>query len=236
MSPAAGTQGADPSRVADFNRVAGIYTLIEKLVYGEGMHRARTVFLNGYRPAGPLKVLIMGEGPGRFLEQFAGAIRDIEIHIVEPSAAMRQLQKKRLSGNPFPGQNHDLHYYNLLEEIPANHSGSFDLVVTHFFLDMFGADEMGPLIGKLTSLASDSARWWWADFCLPPRKSRLKRLRAEILLKVMYRFFGLVSGLECRTLVPPDEFMIQSGWKQNRRRHFSGKFIAAAEWGRVNRL
>ncbi len=46
---------------------------------------------------------------------------------------------------------------------------SYDLIVTHFFLDCFSEETLPPLIGRLADAATAEAVWLIADFYYPPR-------------------------------------------------------------------
>ena len=100
-------------------------------------------------------------------------------------------------------------------------SSGFDLVVTHFFLDCFRFEELRHVVREISSATSDRARWLLADFRLPEQGWR--RLRAHLMLKMMYSFFRAVAHLPARELADPDSLLRENGFRLTSRR--------LSEWG-----
>ena len=97
----------------------------------------------------------------------------------------------------------------------------FDLVVTHFFLDCFTFEELRHMVREIARATSDRARWLLADFRLPDQGWR--RLRAHLLLKMMYLFFRAFTQLPARELADPDSILRENGFRLTSRRF--------SEWG-----
>ena len=76
---------------------------------------------------------------------------------------------------------------------------SYDLIVTHFFLDCFSEETLPALIDKLAAAASANAVWLIADFCYSA--NGWHRWAGRALIGFMYRFFRVVAGIEARRLV-----------------------------------
>ena len=97
----------------------------------------------------------------------------------------------------------------------------FDLIVTHFFLDCFPADQLAQILPRVTALAAPDARWLLADFRQPD--SGWTRWRARIIIRSMYLFFQSATRLPASELAPVDPLLAQHGFAlQHRRLH---------EWG-----
>lgn len=211
--------------MSGFDRIASFYTLLERIVYGRDMQRARSVFLSRARPRS--RILIFGEGPGQFLSQAAAQMPNAEFYILETSSKMRDLALKRIQSNPFMSSSHAIHFMSTLDEVP----NGIDLVVTHFFLDMFHESEIEQLIRAVNSKVCAGSVWWWADFRLCDGHG-LAYWRSRSLLWIMYQFFGFVAGLKCRHLTGPERLFQRNGWGKEVRRRFNRGFIEACEYHR----
>ena len=97
----------------------------------------------------------------------------------------------------------------------------YDWIVTHFFLDCLREEQLRQLIEKLAQAAEPRSNRLLADCCLPP--SGLGRVRARIIHRLMYAFFGIVTKLPASHLTAPDRFLEDQGFLLRERRF--------AEWG-----
>jgi SAM-dependent methyltransferase len=181
-----------------FDAVAPWYRTLETIAFGNALQRARIGCLTeiGF----PRRVLIVGEGNGRFLAELLRAHRDIEVDCVDASERMLSLARKRVGP--------DAERVRFLQRDitswtpPADR---YDLIVTHFFLDCFRADQLADIVRKLSQAATANATWLLADFCVP--SDGFDRLRARAWLGAMYRFFRYVAGIPARDLVDPSPFL-----------------------------
>jgi hypothetical protein len=88
---------------------------------------------------------------------------------------------------------------------------SYDLLVTHFFLDCWPPDKMKAIIHKLAAAAAPGATWLIADFSLPPAGT-LARLHSKLWLRAMYWFFRAVAGITANELVDPTPYLHANGF------------------------
>ena len=115
-----------------FDPVARVYHVVEALVFGRTLQRARVAWLGEVADA--RRALLVGEGDGRFLEQLLVIAPSVEVVCVDGSAEMLAVASKRIAASTRVQFVHaDLAAYE-----PTGH---YDLVVTHFVLDCF--DETG---------------------------------------------------------------------------------------------
>ena len=103
------------------------------------------------------------------------------------------------------------HRADILDWIPPR---SYDLVVTHFFLDCFDREQLSGLIAKLAYATVPRSRWMVADFAIPPNGFR--RVYAKIWLRTMYSFFHTIADLKARELVDPSLFIQETGFQLRR--------------------
>ena len=98
---------------------------------------------------------------------------------------------------------------------------AFDLVVTHFFLDCFRAEQLQRIVDALGLAASQNASWLLADFHTP--FAGLERWRAKVILKAMYLFFRMATRLPAQRLMSPDPYLTANDFYLRERR--------VSEWG-----
>ncbi|MCU0750667.1 MAG: class I SAM-dependent methyltransferase, partial [Akkermansiaceae bacterium] len=145
----------------NFDRLAPCYRALEFLAAGNQLQRCRTAFLDSI-PA-PRRVLIAGEGNGRFLGEIARRFPYAAITVVDSSRTMLDLAKSRVSKSGAAASRIEFVHADLRDWTPAE-SGNFDLIVTHFFLDCFPPDRLAKVVARLSELAAPTATWLLADF------------------------------------------------------------------------
>jgi len=174
-----------------FDRVAPHYRWLETLVFGNQLQQARVEFMREI--GSPRRVLIVGEGNGRFLAEFVRLHPAATVDCIEASGRMIELARRTL--NQQACVNFIQTDIKEAELVPR----SYDLIVTHFFLDCFEEETLPMVIAKLASSATSDAQWLVADFSEPSKNWR--RLPARFLISLMYFFFRLAAGIEARQLV-----------------------------------
>ena len=184
-----------------FDALAPHYRWMELVLAGDKLQRCRTAFLE--QAAHRRNVLIVGEGNGRFLLECRRRLRRAQITCVDASARMLALARARLQRSGLGLEaTQFIHADVLAWSAPAQ---SYDLVVTHFFLDCFPPERLKAVVGSLANAATAEATWLLADFRVPARGWR--RYRAWLIHQLMYGFFRLVTRLPARRLTPPGPFL-----------------------------
>ena len=204
-----------------YDRVARIYRWLETFVFGNQLQEARLAFLDKIESAG--RVLVIGEGDGRFLAEFVRLHPNSVVDCIEASGAMLRLAKARAK---FPRVNfvqQDVNESVLEREV-------YDLIVTHFVLDCFNERTLSHLIERLCSAAAPSARWLIADFCEPATGWR--RWWGRFLIAVMYQFFRSVAGIEATRLVDFAPFLRLGGFTLGTQVFSPNKMIRSQLWAR----
>lgn len=98
-------------------------------------------------------------------------------------------------------------HLNILNWLPSD---SYDLLVTHFFLDCFPRDQLATTVAKLARTARPEAVWLIADFSLPP--GGFARIHAKFWLGVMYAFFRMTAAIPAKDLVDPTPYLRCNGF------------------------
>ena len=184
-----------------FDLVAPHYRWLEKIAFGNALQRARTCWIDTI--ARPKRTLIMGEGDGRFLCELVRAFPKIDVDCIDASEAMLQLARARLR-RLHPESFSRVHFIceDILKWSPRK---SYDLLVTHFFLDCFPGRELQTVIAKLAGAAKPGAVWLIADFTIP--RKRFARAHARVWLRMMYTFFRVTARIAANDLVDPIPYL-----------------------------
>lgn len=170
------------------------YRLLERAGFGLALERRRTAFLGGVATA--RRVLVLGDGDGRFLAAFLRANRSAEVDSVDSSTAMLDLARARV-GEADRGRVRFYHA-DARDWRPPPTTPSYDLIVTHFFLDCFTDAELRPLAARLGTFAVPDARWLVSEFRQPTRGPAAWHARAWV--GGLYAFFRVATGLHVRRL------------------------------------
>jgi SAM-dependent methyltransferase len=168
---------------ADFDGLARAYRYLEGVAFGRALWRRRVAYLG--RMSGARRVLLAGEGDGRFLAAFLRAYPEAEADYVDGSERMLATARARC------GERARYFRVDLLAD-PAP-EGPYDLLVTHFFLDCFTEAELDVVVGRLALAAGAEARWVVSEFDAPGWWARWA-------VGALYRFFGVTTGLAARRL------------------------------------
>ena len=209
-----------------FDILAPHYRWMEWLLAGGKLQRCRTAFLDTI-PA-PASVLIFGEGNGRFLARLCQQFPAAHVTCIDSSAAMIQRARRRLARHGLQGANVQFIHADAQQWDPPG--ATFDLVVTHFFLDCFREDQLRVLIPRIAGAAKPHATWLLGDFKVAERG--FWRVRSEVVLAVMYLFFRGVTGLPARRLTVPDGMLRAAGFRCERRLEFDRGLLHSDLWSR----
>jgi ubiquinone/menaquinone biosynthesis C-methylase UbiE len=205
-----------------FDRVAPHYRWLETIVFGNQLQQARVALV---REIGqPRRVLVVGEGDGRFLAEFVRAHPGAAVDCIEASGRMIELARQRVNVAQVHFRHANLSDVMLPEKL-------YDLVVTHFFLDCLAGDALREVVRKLAGAATADAAWLLADFRLP--NSGWRRFHARLGIGAMYLFFRLTSALETRQLDDPSLFLRGSGFECTRERRSRFGMIKSELWRRA---
>lgn len=203
-----------------FDRLAPHYRWLERVVAGEVLQAARVAHLAALDEAG--NILLVGEGPGRFLEALRVRRPDIPVTVVDTSSRMLAAARQ-VSIGPTTFLRQDV----TQSPLPT---GRWDAVVTHCFLDCFAPMSLQRVIANLAQAARPAAPWLITDFALPTTGWR--RWRAQVLHAVMYRTFRLLAGLEAVQWTDPTSALHRHGFALHTRRAFNHGLINADLWVR----
>ena len=198
--------------MANFDRLARPYRFLEHLAFGHDLARARSAFLPELACA--RRVLVLGEGDGRFLAQFLRVNPHARIDCVDKSAEMLRLARRRVWGLHADARVTFYHADALAFDYPINR---YDLVVTLFFLDVFAEGSLRTLVRTLARTLVPGGLWYTADFRVP--RGVFRRLHSLLWLRFLYGFFNWQTDMEARALVDPRRYFAEQGLEPVRTRY-----------------
>ena len=197
---------------------------MEWILAGPKLQRCRAAFLDGLPE--PRRVLIVGQGHGRFLAELLRRHPQVRCTCVDSSRRMMEVTRRRLATLGLEAEGVEYIHADIMQW-PAP-PAAYDLVVTHFVLDCFRPEQLAKVLPSLAAAATPDARWLVADFQEPA--AGLAKGRARAILDVMYLFFRWAVGLPASKLTPPDSLLAQCGFRLRERRTFEWGLLHSDLW------
>ena len=201
-----------------FDRIARPYRWLEYLTFGPILERCRFQFLPDLLHS--RRALVLGDGDGRFLSRLLAVNPLLHADVVDISPAMLDLLRTRADRIGAL----DRISIHLADALTFTPSGTYDLVITHFFLDCFTTDELRSLIARIRPHLLPGARWAVSEFAIP---SGPMSLLATLVVRSLYAAFRLVAGLRIRRL--PDHtaaLRVAGFWLIAQRRWLAGLLLS----------
>lgn len=216
---------AAPQAAPNFDRLAQVYRWMEAISFGPYLWRCRTAFLPDLHSAA--RALIFGDGDGRFTAELLRANVQVRVDAVDISRAMlRELVRRAGSSagrvRTFAADARTWSY----DSVPGTQS--YDLVVTHFFLDCLAPSEIECLARRIRPVLQPGARWIISEFAVP--QGVYGRWIAKPLVAFLYFVFRLLTGLGIQSLPDHADALERAGFRLQRRRLLLGGLLAAEEW------
>ena len=208
------------SKRPHFDWIAPLYDALGAAAFGRDLRDAQRACLASVPPGSA--ILVLGGGTGTFLPSLLAINPQCSIWYIDISEAMLRRAKKRVPLNP------DIKFIQGSEKtLPPEIK--FDVVMTFFFLDLFPAGELPPLLGIIGRSLRDDARWLIADFVDTGSK------QAAFLLRIMYIFFRWTCQIAATHLPDWPTALVQSGWEPIETRVFRSGFIVSSVYRRAEK-
>ena len=198
------------------DRIARLYRWIEYATFGRALQRRRLAFLPEVADA--RRVLVLGDGDGRFLEKLVKQNQRARCDYVDLSGRMLELARERVGT--------DLVTYHQADalEIVLPERG-YDLIVTHFFLDCFDEAGAARLVDRVTRAACPKARWLVSEF--------RRTWWSSPLLAGLYCFFRITTGLKTRRLINHHPLLERLGFRVMHSESAWRGLLASELWARA---
>ena len=197
-------------RSNNFDRIAFLYDRLARTVFGKSIIDAQKHFLKLI--PNHATVLILGGGSGWILRELLQERPGVKVCYIDASKEMITLAKKETQGRSV------LFIHGTENDIPKQ---KFDIVLTHFYLDLFSTDSLRTVIAKIKASLFANGRWIVTDF-------RDDSWWQSLMLKGMYIFFRLTCRIESRRLPDWSKALKEAGGSKSDRKFFYGRFIETA--------
>ena len=199
---------------------------MEKMAYGGTLEKARVWHLGRLKKL--LKpgdrVLLIGDGDGRFFQQLASQAPECDYTYLEMSQVMIKVAKKRL-----PQEAINVDWLHGGAEKLEQLSSDYTLVTTHFILDCYDGPELEQLVRLISSKLRTEGYWLHSDF------DAKASWWARWLVAIMYLFFRIVSGLKKKNLSRPDSLLEREGLTLREKGRFWRGFIYSDLWKKMEK-
>lgn len=181
------------------------YRWMEYAAFGGALRRRREAFL--FELGNPKKVLVLGDGDGRFLQVFTALYPEARVEAVEGSGRMMELARARAPSATF----------HLADAREFVFEQEYDLAVAHFFFDCFETEELALLLGRARTrewLVSEfrNTRWSWP------------------VIRGLYFFFRLTTGLRVRALPDHRGVLKKLGYRMEKEERGLGGLLVSEKW------
>ncbi|MEP7365276.1 MAG: class I SAM-dependent methyltransferase [Acidobacteriota bacterium] len=200
--------------------LARVYRWVEYAAFGRALERCRFVHLGAL--AGARRVLVLGEGDGRFVARLLRENHGARVEVVESSGEMVRVARARV------GEDARVVWHRMDAVRGPLPEGPFDAVVTHFFLDCFSGAEAAVVVREAARRLEAGGVWVISEFCDGGRGWR--GIHARAWLWVMYRFFWLTTGLRVRRLPGWQGMLEEAGLRREKRQLWRWGLLTAEVW------
>lgn len=203
-----------------FDSIAVWYRFLERAAFLGALQRCRLALLDRLPPVE--RVLMLGEGDGRFLECFRQRHPHATVTVLDASRRMLELAATRVRTDAGVRFVHgDARDESI--RLPAA-----DLIITLFFLDCFEARDQARLIERGRQILRPGGGWLWADFNVPDPAPM--RWIAHGVVRGLYAFFRLTTHLQTQRLHRPQPVFQAAGLNCATRHTSLGGLLATEFW------
>ena len=194
-----------------FNRIAWAYDSLNSLVFGQSIRNAQKVFLNCIPPGGEL--LVLGGGSGWILDEVFRINPHCKICFIDASSAMIRMAERMVPASLLARVEF---IHGTTSDIPKR---TFDAIISNFFLDLFPAKTLESELERIHRALRRDGFWLISDF------NNHGKWWQRLLLKVMYLFFNVTTGIEATELPPWEQKLDELGMEKKQARMIFGSFI-----------
>jgi len=191
------------------DRISRWYRWLEYAAFGGALRRRREAFL--FELGNPQKVLVLGDGDGRFSQVFCALYPEARVDAVDVSDRMIELARARVASDRVTFHRADARHLPFEQD--------YDLAIAHFFFDCFETEELTALLAKVRAknwLVSEfqNTRWSWP------------------VLRGLYFFFRLTTGLRVKSLPDHRSILEGRGYRLQKKQSALGGLIVSEAWAR----
>ena len=179
-----------------FDNLARHYQLLERMLFGNQLALARRKALDDL-PIHPNKILLIGDGDGRFCQDILTARADTEIVSIDSSPRMLDQARKRLVDANLNPQRVDFVEEDVRQyDFPKS---EYDFIALNFVLDCFRQEELDSLLPRIEASLKPTGYIGYSDFAIPNR-SVFSRFVANTIVSLLYIVFRMTTNLQAKCL------------------------------------
>lgn len=216
---------ASPSK--GFTRLAPIYDLLLRLTSGNAIPGSQTALLK-FLPKSK-HALIIGGGTGTFLLEVLKMNLAEQITYLDISEGMIIESRKKVHAQ-FPEISPHIHFIcGTIDQLsPEQH---FDLIFTHYFLDLFEEKELETLLIQLYIRLHSQGLWHISDFAPASSSSMLY----ESIHSLLYAFFRSLCGISGQRIPDLKTKLQQQCMTLVEEKYFLNGFLWSGIWKKIDR-
>jgi len=159
---------------------------------------------------------VLGDGDGRFLRELLRRNSVVRADYVDLSRRMLELARQKAGAERVTYRQTDARTLDLPQD-------EYDLIATHFFFDCFGPNELEALIARVAAAAKPGAQWIVSEF-------RTTNIPARLLVRALYLFFGITTGLKTRKLADHRPILQSHGFRLIGASQSRGGLVVSELW------
>jgi len=217
------TPGAADRAVPNFDRLARVYRWMEWASFGPFLWWCRCAFLPEMREC--RRALVIGDGDGRFTARLLETNQEVQVEAVDASATMLRALVGRAGRH---AERVRTICGDAREVLQPTGSASYDLIVSHFFLDCLSTEDVGALARGVRMSATQNAMWVVSEFAVP--EGLFGRCVARPVVGGLYWAFGWLTGLRQRRLPEYAAELRAAGFRLVKRRTWLGGLLVSEVW------
>lgn len=200
----------------DFDKIAPYYDFLGRLFFGPYLKISQLKFID--KIPDHSRILIIGGGTGWIIREICNKVKHPDFVYVESSKKMIKLSKKSIN------ENTSIRYYHGPVENFKN-GGTFDVLITNFFLDLYSDEDFKLIINKLKGNLKKDGFWLFTDFQVSG--NYISRFIQRCSLYLMYRFFMVTATINNKKLPEMNRGFSEEGFKLIHQAEFFKKFITS---------
>jgi tRNA (cmo5U34)-methyltransferase len=176
-----------------FDRVASFYDPLAQLVFRDAQKQAQKELLPFIQAN--TQVLLIGGGSGWLLQQLL--LTEKKLHIVYIDASPKMIRRaQHFTHTTLKSSSASVEFRTGTEQC-IKPGETFDSIFTPFLLDLFPEERLTVLMRRLKEALHKDGRWLFVDFWPVQEPAPIWQ---QLLLKAMYVFFRVFSGIKARRL------------------------------------
>jgi ubiquinone/menaquinone biosynthesis C-methylase UbiE len=212
----------------NFDSVALWYDTLAAWIFGKAIRQAQLETI-AWIPDGSA-VLIIGGGTGWLLQELLARKKLQKVVYLEASGRMLDLTRKKLKGlSPALTATVELRHGT---EQRLNPAEPFDVIVTHFFLDIFAPARLQQVTASLKKVLNPHGLWLITDFRLSGTQTGLRYWWKKVLVRSMYLFFRIFCRISGKTLPDFEHVFTELGMQPAHKKYFYRGLIFSAVYTR----